>query len=301
MVLAISVAAVLASAVPSPGGTLAGEPAREAEDGPLPGLEALALDAKQAVVIEEYARKAYCHCGCPHTVAGCLRRHAECKHAPRTLAMAARLVRAGATLRDVERDLATYHGSFERSRRVKLDLAEFGPPLGATSAPVTLVEVSDFTCPYCRALRPVLEELVGSSGGRVKLHYKPFPIASHARSREAALAAEWARDLGKFWEMHDRLFENPRALSDEDLAAHARALGGDPDDLARAIAEGRHEARVRASQAEARRAGLTGTPTLFIDGRRLNLVVAVEDMADLLRATLEDEEEWRQRERWAKD
>jgi protein-disulfide isomerase len=127
--------------------------------------------------------------------------------------------------------------------------------------------------------------------GRVKLFYKPFPIASHPRSMEAAVTGEWARDRGLFWPMHDRLFTHPHELSDEDLAGHARALGGDGDDLIAALAQGRNRSRVAASQAEARAGGLQGTPTLFLNGRRLELGPPQEAL-ETIRFALEDEEEW---------
>ena len=97
-----------------------------------------------------------------------------------------------------------YYASFDR--RARLDPAEFGPPLGNADANVTLVEFSDFTCPFCRQLRPTLEAFVKARAGRVKLFYKPFPIEGHPGALEAAQAGEWARDAGIFWPMHDALF-----------------------------------------------------------------------------------------------
>jgi protein-disulfide isomerase len=158
------------------------------------------------------------------------------------------------------------------------------------------VEFSDFTCPYCRQIRPALEEFVRERAGRVKLYYKPFPIESHEHAAEAAQAAEWARDHGLFWAMHDRLFDAPEALSVEDLADHARALGGDAEDLRAALASGKYRQNVRASQAEARTAGLRGTPTIFMNGRLLT------DLSpEALELALEDEEEWVKQRGWSRD
>ncbi len=274
-----------AAAAPSP----ARAAAAEAEE--LPGVDLSGLTPAQAAVVRRVAADEFCYCGCPHTLAGCLREHKACKHAPRMASLIVRLAGQGLTTSEVLKAVTGYYAGFDRSRRARLDLAGFGPPLGRAEAKVTLVEFSDFTCPFCQALRPELERFVREHEGRVKLFYKPFPIASHPRSMEAALAGEWARDRDLFWPMHDRLFTHPHELSDEDLAGHARAVGGDGDDLLAALAQGRNRSRVAASQAEARAGGLQGTPTVFLNGRRLELGPPQEAL-ETIRFALEDEEEW---------
>lgn len=266
----------------------------------LPGVDLSALTPAQAEVVRRVAADEFCHCGCPHTLAGCLREHKGCKHAPRMASLVVRLAGQGLGSGEVLRALTAYYAGFDPARRAKLDVAGFGPALGSAAAKVTLVEFSDFTCPFCQALRPELERFVREHEGRLKLVYKPFPIPSHPRAQEAALAGEWARDHGLFWPMHDRLFSHPHQLSDDDLAADARALGADPDDLLAAVAEGRHRGRVAASQAEARAAGLVGTPTLFLNGRRLDFG-PVRDALDQLLFALEDEEEWLRAGRFERD
>lgn len=267
----------------------------------LPGVDTGDLTPAQVEVVREVAKSAFCHCGCPHTLEGCLRQHTACKHAPRQAALAVRLAGRGLPSADVQKAMFEYYASFDRSHRAKLDVSGWGPALGEEKAPVTIVEFSDFTCPYCQKLRPVLERFVKDHAGRVRLFYKPFPIASHARAKEAALAAEWARERGVFWRMHDRLFDHPHALGDEDLVGHAEALGADGADLRKALGERRGQARLTASQQEARAAGLQGTPTLFLNGRRLSLGGTPEEMPDLLEFTLEDEEEWSRHAGWEKD
>jgi len=262
----------------------------------LPGVAPEGLSAEQRALLSGWAKDAFCYCGCPHTVAQCLREHGTCRHARRMATLAARLVRAGAKRADLEKALDAYYGSFDR--RVRLDVSSFGPPLGSPDAKVTLVEFSDFTCPYCQLVRPRLEAFVRARTDRVKLHYKPFPIESHPGALECAQAAEWARDRGRFWAMHDALFDNPGAHSADDLASLARGLGLDPVDLRQALEEKRGVEKIRASQAEARAAGLKGTPTLFLDGR----VFLLADYSDeALEFTLEDEEEWQAHRGWTRD
>jgi protein-disulfide isomerase len=122
-------------------------------------------------------------------------------------------------------------------------------------------------------------------------------MRGHERAWEAAEAAEWARANGIFWPMHDMLFENARNLSDNDLAGYASKLGGDPTSLREALASKKYRPRILASQAEARIAGLTGTPTLFVNGRK-----HVLDWSDeTLEQVIAEEEEWMKHKGWAKD
>jgi len=212
--------------------------------------------------------------------------------------VAARLAAGGLRAPEIEKALADYYGSFEKSKRAKLDVKDYGPPQGKPAAPVTVVEFSDFTCPYCQVLRPQLEDFVDQRRERVRLFYKPFPLPAHPRSFEAAETAEWAREKGFFWPMHDALFTHPHDLKDQDLATYARQLGGDPADLQSALQSHRYKARVDASKAEATAAGLLGTPTLFFNGRRYTLP---DYSPTAFEFTLQDEEEWHQHGGWQRD
>jgi len=211
--------------------------------------------------------------------------------------LAVKLAGAGLSRADLSKAVAGYYASFEPKKRVTLEVEGWGPPLGEASAPLTVVEFSDFTCPYCQLLRPELEKFVTDRPGRLKLIYKPFPIQSHPNAAEAAQAGEWARDQGVFWAMHDLLFSTP-AHDVQTLVDHARALGKDPTDLREALAEGRFLAKVKRSQSDAQAAGLRATPTLYLEGRRLGL----PDYSDwMLEFTLQDEEEWKANRGWARD
>ncbi len=279
----------------SPAGAGAAAPTSADPAAVLPGVDLEGLSPEQRKIVAEFALQDFCPCGCPHTVSSCLRTHQTCKHAPRTARLAIRLVRAGAGLADVRRLVDEYYASFDH--RVRLDVGDFGPPLGDAAAPLTLVEFSDFACPFCRALRPTLEAFVTAHADRVKLFYKPFPIEAHPGAADAAEAVEWARDAGIFWPMHDALFASPGHSMDQ-LAAAARQVGGDPGDLRDAVQTRRHADRIRASQAEGRAAGMKGTPTLFLNGRLLTLPDYSEDTLEMV---LEDEEEWQAHHGWERD
>jgi protein-disulfide isomerase len=261
-------------------------------------VDLAALEPAQRQVVAAWAQNTFSYCGAPRTVSAALRQGSSCRHAPRMAKLAVRLAAAGLDRDKLARAVTDYYASFDARKRVKLETTTFGPPLGDAAAPVAVVEFSDFTCPFCQRLRPTLEKFVADRPGRVRLHFKPYAIESHVNSLEAAEAAEWARERGSFWKMHDTLFDNPFAADPESLVTFARELGLDGDDLAAALESDRYEARVRGSMAEAKAAGIKGTPTLFLNGRML---IAGEFTDAALEFTLEDEEEWNHNGGWVRD
>lgn len=247
------------------------------------------LTPPQKDVLARVLADEFCYCGCPHTLLGCLTEHKDCRHAPRMSALAARLAGMGLSSNEIIRILTDYYASFDKAKRARIEVASLGPPLGDPKAPITLVEYADFECPFCQQLRPKLEAFVKAHPGRVKLHFKSFPIPGHPRAEPAAEAAEWARDQGVFWPFHDAMFENPKALDTDSLVALADKLGKDGESLRRALNDRKYRDRVQGSMLEARRAGVIGTPTLFVNGRRH----VIPDYSDtVLEFVLEDEEEW---------
>lgn len=141
---------------------------------------------------------------------------------------------------------------------------------GAPTATVTLVEYGDFECPHCRAAHIVLDNLFARLGGdRFRLVFRHFPLTQiHPRSESAAEAAQAAAAQGRFWEMHDLLFDNQDALEDDDLVGYASALGLDVELFGVELVQGTHQPRVREDFLGGVRSGVNGTPTFFINGRR---------------------------------
>jgi protein-disulfide isomerase len=140
---------------------------------------------------------------------------------------------------------------------------------GAPMAPVTIVEFSDFQCPYCGAAHPGLTRLLREFDGQVKLVFKYFPLSGHERAMPAARAAEAAARQGKFWEMHDMLFEHQHELEDADFERYANALGLDMDKFRTDIVSSEVQARIDADRTEGDKLKLEGTPTIYVDGRLL--------------------------------
>ncbi len=157
--------------------------------------------------------------------------------------------------------------------RVPLDPYELSlteaPVRGSPDAPVTIVEFSDFQCPYCAAVRPTLDEILKEYHGRVRLVFKHFPLDFHENAFLAHQAALAANEQGKFWEMHDRIFANQRAMKRDDLIRTARDLGLDMDRFVADMDSGRFQPTVEANKKEGTRLGVNGTPSFVVNGKFL--------------------------------
>src|SRR5947207_529826 len=138
------------------------------------------------------------------------------------------------------------------------------PARGGSAPRVTVVVFSEFQCPFCARVTPTLEQLLESYGGDVRLVFKHRPLPFHDRAMPAALAAEAAREQGKFWEMHDKLFANQRALGAAELESYAGEVGLDVARWKAALAGPGARARVEADAALADQLGVNGTPSFFI-------------------------------------
>ena len=157
--------------------------------------------------------------------------------------------------------------------------------LGPANAPVTLVEYGDFECPYCRQAYPICKELRRRFGERLRFVFRHFPLTRvHEHAEHAAEVAEAAAAQGKFWEMHDRLFERQFALEDDHLVEYAGELGLDATRVARELADHAYAAHVREEFVGGIKSGVNGTPTFFLNGRRHDAAWDVETLAAAISA-----------------
>jgi protein-disulfide isomerase len=153
---------------------------------------------------------------------------------------------------------------------------------GPIDAPIALVEYGDYECPYCGEAYSVVKAIQERLGDRLCFAFRNFPLVnSHPHAEHAAEAAEAAAAQGKFWEMHDLLYENQQALEDEDLAAYGKTLGLDVSKLIAEVESDAHLARVRDDFKSGVRGGVNGTPTFFINGARYD---GVRDFDEMLAA-----------------
>jgi protein-disulfide isomerase len=140
---------------------------------------------------------------------------------------------------------------------------------GPKDALVTIVEFSDFQCPFCSRVNPTMKQIQDEYGKDVRIVFKHNPLPFHKQALPAAQLALEARDQGKFWEMHDVLFGNQKALERADLEKHAAKVGLNVAKVKAALDSGKHKAEVDEDQKLARSLGASGTPSFFINGRNL--------------------------------
>jgi protein-disulfide isomerase len=152
----------------------------------------------------------------------------------------------------------------------KVEVAATGPAQGPESAPVTIVEFSDFQCPYCVKAEPTVKEVVAAYPGKVRLVYRDYPLPGHPLAPKAAEAAHCAGDQGKYWQMHDRLFAAGGKLEVESLKGYAKEVGLDSAKFDACLDSGEKASVVAFHKKAGDEAGVNGTPAFFINGRLIS-------------------------------
>lgn len=140
------------------------------------------------------------------------------------------------------------------------------PVVGPKTAPITIVEFSDFQCPFCKKVGPTLDQIRKEYGDQIRIAFKHQPLDIHPKAPAAHAAAEAAHRQGKFWEMHDLIFENQREMSPEKYLEYAEQLGLDIEQFKRDVASDEVKKRISSDKLEAAKLSASGTPTFYING-----------------------------------
>jgi protein-disulfide isomerase len=164
-----------------------------------------------------------------------------------------------------------------KNKTVQVAVLEFvqeintsGSPFkGTADAPVTIALFTDFQCPYCARIVPLLNQVLEKNKGKVKLVYKNFPLSTHPFARKAAAAALAAGRQGKFWEFHDRLFQSYNRLNDQVIQEQAQQLGLDMQKFEKDMNDPQVMQVINQDYQDGLKAGVRGTPTIFINGSLL--------------------------------
>lgn len=151
------------------------------------------------------------------------------------------------------------------------------PYKGSVDAKIVIVEFSDFQCPFCLQSFPIVKQVISKYGDQIKFIYRDLPNSSiHPEAQIAAEAGECAHAQGKFWEMHDQIFINQNNLTSDALKGYAQGIGLDTNLFNTCLDEGTYTAEVGEDYSDAIRAGVTGTPTFFINDKRIDGVISFE-------------------------
>lgn len=256
----------------------------------LPGVKVSGLTAAQKAQVLAIAQKETCSCGCTMKIAPCLAQDRSCLTS-RTLATAvAREIKAGksptvaaailnnaAHIAELQEELA--------NQPVELKIAG-APSRGPASARLTIVEFSDFQCPFCRSGADALTEIAKAFPGDVRLVFKQFPLENHSQAAIAGEASLAAHAQGKFWEMHDRIFANPRSLTEQNFIAWAKEFGMDVAKFTSDLTTHKYQNAVQTEMREGLDAGVMGTPTVFLNGRQFRRNVTFEELKPAVEAAL---------------
>ncbi|MGO8969463.1 MAG: thioredoxin domain-containing protein [Myxococcaceae bacterium] len=164
----------------------------------------------------------------------------------------------------------------------RVEVAATGPARGPGDAKVTIVEFSDFQCPYCGAAFATVEQLMQQYAGKVKLVFRQFPLPIHPQAEKAAEASLCAADQGKFWEFYDLLFKNQKKLDVSELKSYAASAGLDGPKFAQCLDSGEKKKQVDADIEAGQAAGVNGTPAFFINGVFINGAMPIDEFKKVI-------------------
>ncbi|MDC0749158.1 DsbA family protein [Polyangium mundeleinium] len=222
----------------------------------------------------------------PVPISQCIQENRPCKACFPAAQFLLKQVQAGRSKQEREE---AYTARFD-PKKVRTLVTDGSPELGPPDAPVTIVEWADFECPACRAFYPVVDDLVKRFPGQVRAVYKFYPLGSHPHGEISARAANAAFKQGKFWEMHHLLFDNQDRLEQSDLERYAKKLELDVAKFRVEMNSDDTSGRIEKDKKQADGVGLQGTPTVFINGREVELGKLTDlygDLEDWIKLDLE--------------
>jgi protein-disulfide isomerase len=249
-------------------------------------LDALTPVQKRAVL--KITREQDCSCLCGMKVAECVNRDPNCTYAKALVAIAIKGVQEGKSPLEISKMM----DASPKAHRPKLleDAVTIpvsgSPTRGPENARITLVEFSDFECPYCSIAVGEVNTIMSAYPKDIKLIYKQFPLSMHPHAPLAAAASLAADQQGKFWQMHDALFKNFRKLSREHILELAKEIGLDMDKFTADLDSPKYQAVIKKDLADGETAGVYGTPSFFVNGKHYNGPMSLDAIKPILEAEL---------------
>jgi protein-disulfide isomerase len=249
----------------------------------LPGVDFSGLSKPQRDAVLAVIRTEPCACGCAMKVAECRAKDPACGFSRRLAAFAVRSASSGKSEAKIRAELDKYAKEPPPVLEPPVKLSIDGAPFkGPADAKVTIVEFSDFQCPYCAKAAIEAAAVAQKFPKEVKLVFKQFPLEDHSQAALAAEASLAAHAQGKFWPLHDKMYANFRSINRARIFAWATEAGLDMNRFRADLDSHKFAARVKAEEQEGEVAGVEGTPTFFINGKRFNGVFEVNAIAPIV-------------------
>jgi predicted DsbA family dithiol-disulfide isomerase len=256
----------------------------------LPGVDFSGLSVMQKASVLKILREQGCSCGCSMKMAQCRVEDPSCSYSTGLAATVIQAIKDGKTPdQAIQMASSSRFGANHENRLLEepVKLAVAGSPvIGPADAPVTIVEFSDFQCPYCIQAIPEIEAMLKVYPKDVKLVFKQFPLEIHSDAYRAATAALAAQKQGKFWEMHYAMFAHHQNLSMDSILAMAKELQLDTARLQKDMESKEIHDIVAKDLQDGNDAGVEGTPTIFINGQRYNGRIQLSNLRQLVDAEL---------------
>jgi len=254
----------------------------------LPGIDFSGLSAAQKTTVLKILREQGCSCGCNMKLAECRIVDPNCSYSAGLANAVIDAIKQGKSEGDA---IAAAQASKWAQGQKLLDdpvsiPVDGAPSIGPQNAPITVVEFSDFQCPYCVASFPEIKATLAAYPTQVRLIFKEFPLEIHSQADLAAAAAVAANKQGKFWAMHDAMFLHHDDLSRHAILGLAKANGLDMDRFESDIDSSQVRETVVRDVKDGDKAGVQGTPTLFVNGQRYNGQIVLAALRPVLDAEL---------------
>lgn len=257
----------------------------------LPGVDLSGLTPAQKKVALEALRAQPCICGCGMQVAECRVKDPNCADSRALAASMVKAVKEGKSPRQTvaESDLVRRRTGAARLLESPVPIPVQGAPVrGPADARVTIVEFSDFECPFCSKAAAKIEAIRQAYVKDLRLVYKQYPLSTHPNAKAAAEASLAAHEQGKFWPMHDKLFAKSKSLSTETIDSIAREIGLDMTRFEADVHSAKIAQLVKKDMADGDKVYLDSTPTVFINGRRYNGPIDLDVLKPILDAEIKN-------------
>jgi protein-disulfide isomerase len=237
----------------------------------LPGVDLEGLTNSQREMALQMMRAESCSCGCDMKIAQCRMVDPACVNSRRLANFVVKMVSAGKSRNAAREELSRFAAAPENLLDDPIKIATDGDPVrGPSDAKVMIVEFSDFQCPYCAKAAGEVKQILDKYPKDVRLIFKQYPLDIHSQAAAAAEASLAAQAQGKFWEMHDRFYANYRSINQARILTWAKEVGLDLTRFKTDLTSHKYLPRVRAEEKQGDDAGVVGTPTFYINGKKLN-------------------------------